>query len=62
MAKEYNDGQEEGLYASTPPLEAWRWILSHAATIEHGTKSQREKAIFIADVSRAFSRLPCRGK
>ena len=40
VAKEFNTGQEEGLYASTPPLEALMWILSHAATIEHPTKTR----------------------
>ena len=34
VAKEFNTGQEDGLYASTPPLEALRWILSHAATVD----------------------------
>ena len=28
VGKEYNDGFEEGLFASTPPLEALRWLLS----------------------------------
>ena len=36
VAKEINIGYEEGLYASTPPLEALRFILSEAATIESG--------------------------
>ena len=43
VAKEFNNGQGEGLYASTPPLEALRWILSHAATIEHRAKKREEK-------------------
>ena len=59
VAKEFNNGQEEGLYASTPPLEALRWILSHAATIEHHSKKFEEKVILIADVSRAFSKRLC---
>ena len=36
VAKEINTGYEEGLYASTPPLEALRWILSETATVEVG--------------------------
>ena len=47
-----------GLCASTPPLEALRWILSHAATIEHQSKKCEEKVILIADVSRAFFEAP----
>ena len=31
--KEYNTGQEGGLFASTPPLEALRWLLNEAATV-----------------------------
>ena len=58
MAKEFNNGQEEGLYASTPPLEALRWLLSHAATFDHRAKRQEEKVILIADVSRAFFEAP----
>ena len=33
VGKEFNDGFEEGLFASTPPLEALRWLLSEAATV-----------------------------
>ena len=44
VAKEFNNGQEEGLYASTPPLEVLRWTLSHAATIEHQSKKCEEKS------------------
>ena len=54
VAKEFNNGEEEGLYASTPPLEALRWILSHAATVDSKAKRHEEKVILIADVSRAF--------
>ena len=34
VGKEYNDGFEEGLFASTPPLEALRWLVSEAATVK----------------------------
>ena len=34
IAKEINTGPEDGLYASTPPLEAIRWLMSETATVE----------------------------
>ena len=34
VAKEINTGQEDGLYASTPPLEAMRWLMGEADTVE----------------------------
>ena len=34
MGKEFNTGQEDGLFASTPPLEALRFLISEAATVE----------------------------
>ena len=40
VAKEINTGPEEGLFASTPPLEAMRWLLSEAATVEPTTRGQ----------------------
>ena len=36
MAKEFNDGAGEGLFASTPPLEALRFLISEAATVRVG--------------------------
>ena len=105
VGKEFNDGFEEGLFASTPPLEALRWLLSEAATAGEeenvdswaagplgsgGTgrsdrdmktgswaagpqgsgsarrpgkiKTQEEKVILIADVSRAFFEAPMKRK
>ena len=35
VTKEINTGPEEGLFASTPPLEALRWLLSEASTVEY---------------------------
>ena len=61
MAKEINTGYEEGLYASTPPLEALRWILSETATVEGGAASE-EKVVLISDVSRAFFEAPATRK
>ena len=57
VAKEINTGYEEGLYASTPPLEALRWMLSEASTIDEAYR-QEEKVILISDVSRAFFEAP----
>ena len=57
VAKEINTGPEEGLFASTPPLEAMRWLLSEAATVEPKMRDQ-EKVILISDVSRAFFEAP----
>jgi hypothetical protein len=53
VAKEYNDGEQEGLFASTPPLEALRLIISMTATMSKG-KSAKEKVIMTNDVARAF--------
>ena len=46
VAKEINTGYEEGLYASTPPLEALRWLLSEAATVDDGANS-KEKVLLV---------------
>ena len=61
VAKEINTGQEDGLYASTPPLEAMRWLLSEAATVEHQSDYQ-EKVMLVSDVSRAFFEAPATRK
>ena len=34
LAREYNDSNDDTLYASTPPLEALRMRVSHASTID----------------------------
>ena len=49
VAKEYNDHVDPNLFASTPPIEALRFILSKAAT-----NSDQKKVIMLNDVSRAF--------
>ena len=59
VGKEFNNGEIEGLFAATPPLEALRLILSRAATGDasprgDATKGQQRKSVMIADVSRAF--------
>ena len=39
VAKEFNDGEVDGLFASTPPLEALRYMISDAATRPMGQGS-----------------------
>ena len=51
VGKELCTTQDDALYASTPPLEALRVILSRAATWDH---DGGEREIMIRDVSRAY--------
>ena len=51
VAKEFNNGVEEGLFAGTPPIEALRLLVSAAATVED---DEENSVIMINDVSRAF--------
>ena len=53
VGREYNEGKDDSLYASTPPLEALRLIVSHAATIEENHKGERRE-LMINDVRRAY--------
>ena len=55
VAKEFNTGKEEGVFAATPPLEALRMLLSEAATVDEG---QDKKIMMINDVARAFYEAP----
>ena len=48
VGKEFNTGPEDGLFASTPPLEALRALISLA------TSGAKPKAFMTCDVSRAF--------
>ena len=52
VAKDFNNGKEEGIFAATPPLEALKYFISEAATVEKGKK--HNKIIMINDVARAF--------
>ena len=61
VGQEFNTGQEEGLFASTPPLEALRWLISEAATIDRGHR-KGNKVILISDVPRAFLEAPAKRK
>ena len=59
VAKEFNDGAGEGLFASTPPLEALRFLISEAATVR-GDEDWEDKVIMVNDVARAFFKAPMR--
>ena len=54
VAKEFNTGAQEGLFAATPPLEALRLLVSDAAT----TDVHEPKVIMLNDVARAFFEAP----
>ena len=56
VAKDFNTGPDDELYAGTPPLEALKLIVSHAAT---GSKS---RGITTDDLSRAYLHGPCRSE
>ena len=51
VGREFAVGKDDALYAATPPLEALRIIISHAATIP---ESGPERVIMINDVRRAY--------
>ena len=36
VGREFNTYRDDAIYAATPPLEALRLIISHAAVIRHG--------------------------
>jgi hypothetical protein len=52
VAKEFNNGTVQGLFARTPPLGALRYLAHEAATIEEDGSD--DKVMMINDVSRAF--------
>ena len=53
VGREFNVGRDDSLYAATPPLEALRLILSHAATRLKNRAGVR-RAVMINDVRRAY--------
>ena len=57
VAKEFNIGEQDGLFAATPPLEAVRMLVSDAATTVRGRHCP-EKVVMINDVARAFFEAP----
>lgn len=52
VGKEYRDSVDPDLFASTPPLEGLRFVISNAATDQQHKKGK--KIIMINDVSRAY--------
>ena len=57
MAKEFNTGAQEGLFAATPPLEAVRLLISDAATVSKA-RPRGDRVIMVSDVARAFFEAP----
>ena len=53
VGKEFNDGNIDGVFAGTPPLEGLRYIIHEAATVDD-IKGSYSKVIMINDVARAF--------
>ena len=51
VGREFNVGKDDALYAATPPLEALRIIISHAATYP---ETGPELVFMINDVRRAY--------
>jgi hypothetical protein len=51
VGKEFRTGPDDALFASTPPLEALRLIVSRAATL--GARGNK-KELMVNDVSRAY--------
>jgi len=51
VAKEFNNGKEDGIFAATPPLEALRLLVSDAAIFKD---THMEKVLMVNDVARAF--------
>ena len=56
VGMEFRTGPDDALFASTPPLEALRLIISKAATLGPGGKKNE---IMINDVSRAYFYVKC---
>ena len=53
VGREFNDGKDDSLYASTPPLESLRLVVSWAATIAK-SGSRHDHELMINDVRRAY--------
>ena len=52
VGKEFRTHNDDSLYAATPPLEALRLIVSHAATLNSTGEAMRE--VMVNDVRRAY--------
>ena len=53
VGKEFKTTPDDSLYAATPPLEALRFVISHAATVG------QDNTIMINDVARAYLYAKC---
>lgn len=53
VGKEFANEAVDGIFAGTPPLEALRYLIHEAATVEEGGEFG-EKVLMIQDISRAF--------
>ena len=57
VGREFNIGRDDALYASTPPLEALRLIVSYAAT---QPSDGERRIIMINDIRRAYFYATCK--
>ena len=53
VAKQFKDSDMEEWFAATPPVEAFRMIISEAVTLENADK-MGDKCLMVNDVSRAL--------
>ena len=51
VGREYNDNKVDTLYASTPPLDALRMIISHASAVDP-EKPDARRELMVNDVRR----------
>ena len=57
VGREFNTYKDDSLYAATPPLEAFRAIVSHAAT---RTRRGRMRELMVNGISRAYVHAPAK--
>ena len=57
VGKEFNNEPMDGLFAGTPPLEAFRFLIHEAATVR-AEEAMGSKVLMINDVARAFFEAP----
>ena len=55
--KEFNNGQEAGLFVSTPPLEPLSWLVSEAAATDPGGWGGG-RVMLVSDAPQAFFEAP----
>lgn len=58
VGREFNDYKDDSLYASTPPLEARRLVLSYAATTNLQAEVEDPREVMVNDISRAYVYAP----